>query len=312
MLTEVAVAKAVAAAIAAEDATDEEEEQPEFYEGAEVMFVNLQACKHLNDALGKVLNWIPAAGRWRVILLTGIEKGETKHAKPENMFLANETKTDVKPDVPMPAACGEEQLDDTDDEGIGKEGSMETRATPRALTKKKDINKQVKRLERPVPEAVAWKKDDPPIHKGIAPDVLLKQCCVYAYGVLQKELRKNKNEPSIRWDKKFLDGLSKVAKERPNPRVGKKQQRSAKNKTQHRSRILAAQLFGIHERTLQHWNTDARRGTVRAPMTRGVRAFDLTSYMEQYKEVLAWAGHIEAIAKRNGVGLTVRHSAWQR
>ena len=39
-------------------------------------------------------------------------------------------------------------------------------------------------------------------------------------------------------------------------------------------------------------------------MTRGVRAFDLTSYMEQYKEALAWAEHIEAIAKRNGVGLT--------
>ncbi len=203
--------------------------------------------------------------------MTGIEKGETKHAKPENMFLAKEAKPDVKPDVPMPAACGEEQLDDTDDEGICKEGSMETRVAPWALTKKKEINKQVKRSERPVPEAVAWNKDDPPIHKGIAPDVLLKQCCVYAYGVLQKELRKNKNEPSIRWDKKFLDGLSKVAKERPNPRVGQKQRRSAKNKMQRRSRILAAQLLGINERTLQHWNTDAQRGTLRAPMTRCAR-----------------------------------------
>ena len=120
-----------------------------------------------------------------------------------------------------------------------------------------------------------WDMETPPVSPGVSPDVVTKQVCVYTCGMVKSHLKKDQENPRIRWDAKCIKTLQDNAK---SNRVTKKVRGKAAEKFKHKSRELAASLLGISEKALKKHAKAARQGSLRNPIVRGVRAFDLTPF----------------------------------
>ena len=216
------MAEGVAAAIAAQDAgsaTDDEVDLPELYEGALVVLVNLVKNKHLNGDRGRVLNRVEETGRWRVMMLSGLEKNEVEFAKRENLFLEDAVaKGDKASGVkrPRPEGVADESETDGSDAYLDDEDKpkKEKRITPWLLTRKKEVNKKIARLEKPVPKPVAWDRTTAPVHAGVYTPALFKQAAVYVYGRAKAELHPKNLKKRIEWSQKYIKSLDKASCDR--------------------------------------------------------------------------------------------------
>jgi hypothetical protein len=54
--------------------------------GRQVVLNGLKSAPHLNGSQGRLLQWDAAAERWRVLLITGQEKGQEKAVKERNLL----------------------------------------------------------------------------------------------------------------------------------------------------------------------------------------------------------------------------------
>ena len=101
------------------------------------------------------------------------------------------------------------------------------------MTRKKEVNKKIARLEKPVPKPVAWDRTTAPVHAGVYTPALFKQAAAYVYGRAKAELHPKNHKKRIGWSQKYIKSLDKAASK---PAVTEKRQKRKSGAPSTRSR----------------------------------------------------------------------------